>query len=139
MGRIYWDLAILALVLVSPAFGQYVGVIQACSRDVVKFCAPDRPDGNRLIECTEAHFQDFTEACKAALVKIAAVRDACRVDIQGQCPGVKPSAGRILLCVKQQFAALGVFLALAQRCRNGHSAPKSSMTDSSGCSNACNT
>jgi Cysteine rich repeat len=106
VGRIYWALAMLALVLVSPAFGQYVGVIQACSRDVVKFCAPDRPEGSRLIECTEAHFQDFTEACKAALVKIAAVREACRADIQEQCSGVKPSAGRILLCVKEHFAAL---------------------------------
>jgi Cysteine rich repeat len=106
VGRIYWALAMLALVLVSPAFGQYVGVIQACSRDVVKFCAPDRPEGSRLIEYTEAHFQDFTEACKAALVKIAAVREACRADIQEQCSGVKPSAGRILLCVKEHFAAL---------------------------------
>lgn len=106
MGRIYWALAILALVLVSPAFGQYVGVIQACGRDVVKFCAPDRPDGNRLVECTETHFRDFTEPCKAALVKIAAVREACRLDIQDQCPGVKPSAGQILLCVKEHFAVL---------------------------------
>ena len=39
-------------------------------------------------------------------MKIGAVREACGVDIQKQCPGLKPGAGRILLCVKQHFAAL---------------------------------
>jgi hypothetical protein len=106
VARIYRAFAISALLMTSPAFGQYVAVIQACSRNVAEFCAPDRPDGNRLAECTEAHFQDFTEPCKAALVKIAAVREACKPDIQEQCSGVKPSAGRILLCIKAHFAAL---------------------------------
>jgi hypothetical protein len=94
------------LVLVSPALGQYVAVIQACNRDVVEFCAPERPDGIYLAKCTEAHFQDFSETCKAALVKIASVTDACGTDVQEQCPGVRPSAGRILLCVKRHFASL---------------------------------
>jgi hypothetical protein len=105
VGKIYCASALLALLLVSPAVGQYVAVIQACSRDIVEFCA-DRQERSRLTECTEAHFQDFTEPCKAALVRITAVREACGVDIQEQCPGVKPSAGRILMCVKQHFAAL---------------------------------
>ena len=39
-------------------------------------------------------------------MKIAAVREACGADIQKHCPGVKPGAGRILLCVKQHFAAM---------------------------------
>jgi len=39
-------------------------------------------------------------------VNIAAVREACGENIREQCPGVKPSAGRILLCVKEHFAAL---------------------------------
>ncbi len=106
MGRTCEAIAILALLLVSPAFGQYVAVIQTCNRDVVKFCAPDRQERSRLIQCTEAHFQDFTEQCQAALVKIGAVSEACRVDIRQQCLGVKPGAGRILLCVKEHFAAL---------------------------------
>jgi hypothetical protein len=106
VSRIYWAFAIAALLFVSPAFSQYVGVIQACGRDVVEFCAPNEPDGSRLAQCTEAHFLDFTEPCKAALVRIAAVREACGADIEEQCPGIKPSAGRILLCVKAHFAAL---------------------------------
>ena len=106
MGRIYLAFVIAALLYVPPAFGQYVAVIQACSPDVVEFCAPDRPEGSRLAKCTQAHFQDFTEPCQAALVKIAAVREACGENIREQCPGVKPSAGRILMCVKEHFAAL---------------------------------
>jgi hypothetical protein len=39
-------------------------------------------------------------------VKIAAVREACGENIREQCRGVKPSAGRILMCVKEHFDAL---------------------------------
>jgi len=106
VGRMYWTFVAATLLYVSPAFGQYVAVIQACSRDVMEFCAPDRPEGGRLAKCTEAHFQDFTEPCQAALVKIAAVREACGENIREQCPGVRPSAGRILICVKEHFDAL---------------------------------
>jgi hypothetical protein len=106
VGRIYGAFATLALLLASPAFGQYVAVIQTCNRDLVKFCASDRLERSRLSQCVEAHFQDFTEQCQAALVNIGAVREACGADIREQCPGVKPGAGRILLCVKEHFAAL---------------------------------
>jgi hypothetical protein len=120
VGRIYWAFAIMVLLLASPAFGQYVAVIQACSRDVLEFCAPDRAEGSRLTECTKAHFQQFTEPCKAALVKITAVREACGADIAEQCPDVKPVAGRILICVKEHFAAL------SERCKDsiGHAAER---------------
>ena len=106
MGRTYWAGAIFALQLVPPAFGQYVATIQACSQDFVQFCAPDRSDGSRLTECVETHFPDFTEPCKAALAKSAAVRETCRTDVREHCPDVRPGAGRVLLCVKQHFAAL---------------------------------
>jgi hypothetical protein len=98
--------AMFVLLSVSPAFGQYVAVIQACSRDVTESCAPAQPGRGPLTECVKAHFQDFTEPCKAALVRIAAVRESCGVDIREQCPAMKPGAGRILLCVKKHFAAL---------------------------------
>jgi hypothetical protein len=58
------------------------------------------------MECVKAHFTDFTEPCKAALVRIAVVRKSCGADINEQCPAIKPGAGRILLCVKKHFAAL---------------------------------
>ena len=120
MGRIYWPCLIFGLLLESPAFGQYAAVIQACSRDLVDFCGPNRPEGSRLAKCTEVHFLDFTEPCKAALVKIAAVREACGEDIQKQCSGIKPSAGRILLCVKDHFGSL------SEQCKTaiGHAAER---------------
>jgi len=98
--------AILVLVSVTPAFGQYVLVIEACSKDVSNSCGPAQPGRGPLMECVKAHFQEFTEPCKAALVRIAAVRESCEGDIHEKCPATKPGAGRILLCVKKHFAAL---------------------------------
>ena len=102
-------LAIAGCVLmlsVSSSFGQYVSVIQACTGDFMKFCAAGQHEGGSPTECVKAHFEDFTEHCKAALVRIATVHDACGTDIQKQCPTTKPGAGRIFLCVKQHFSAL---------------------------------
>jgi hypothetical protein len=106
VGRYYLAFAIFVLLSVSPALGQYVAVIEACSRDVTVSCAPAQPGRGPLMECVKAHFQDFTEPCKAALVSIAGVRDSCGMDIREQCPAIEPGAGRILLCVKEHFAAL---------------------------------
>ena len=100
-------ISLLLLVAMTPASGQYVTVIEACTRDVTKFCHAPQPQRNFLAECIEAHFQDFNEQCRTALVRTAAVREACRADIAQQCPTARPGAGRILLCVKKHFAALG--------------------------------
>src|SRR5262245_20635496 len=85
VGRIYLSGAMLVLLSISPAFGQYVTVIQACSRDIPSLCAPGPSAGGSLVECIKAHFQDFSEPCKAALVRITAVRKSCGVDIEKQC------------------------------------------------------
>ena len=103
----YLAFAVCVLMLsVSSSFGQYVSVIQACTGDVMKFCAAGQHEAGSLAECVKAHFEDFTGHCKAALVRIAAVHDACGTEIQKQCPTTKPRAGRIFLCVKQHFSAL---------------------------------
>jgi hypothetical protein len=102
----YWAFATFVLLSGSPAFGQYVTVIQECSRDVTASCDPAQSGRGPLMECIKAHFQDFTEPCKAALVRIAAVRESCGTDIREQCPAINPTAGRLLLCVKEHFAAL---------------------------------
>ena len=105
--RIYLVFAVCVLMLsVSSSFGQYVPVIQACTGDVMKFCAAGQQGAAPLAECVKAHLDNFSQPCKGALVKIAAVREACGADIQKHCPGVKPGAGRVLLCVKQHFAAM---------------------------------
>ena len=86
----------------------------------MKFCAAGQQGANPLAECVKANFDKFNQPCKAALMKIAAVREACGADIQKQCPAVKPGAGRILLCVKQHFAAM------SEQCKEaiGHAAER---------------
>ena len=106
-GQIYLAFAVCVLMLLaSSSFGQYVSVIQACTGDVMKFCAAGRRGADPLAECVKAHFDNFSEPCKEALVKITAVREACGADIQKHCPDVKPGAGRLLLCVKRRFAVM---------------------------------
>ena len=111
-------LALLLLLSTPSAFGQYVAVIAACTRDVTKFCHAPTSQRNFLAECIESHFRDFHEQCRAALLQTAAVRKACNADIEQQCHAARPGAGRILLCMKKHFAALG------QSCRDaiGHAA-----------------
>ena len=105
--KIYLAFAVCALMLsVSSSFGQYASVIQACTGDVMKFCAAGQQGADPLAECVKAHFDKFSQPCKAALVKIASVREVCGADIQKHCPTIKPGAGRLLLCVKQHFAAM---------------------------------
>jgi hypothetical protein len=89
-----------------PSFGQYVPVVQTCTRDITTLCAASQPGSNPLAECVKTHFQDFSEPCQAALMKIASVRDACRSDIRHQCSATRPGRGRTLLCVRRRFAAL---------------------------------
>jgi len=107
-GKIYLAFAacVLLMLSASSSFGQYVSVIQACTRDVMKFCPAGQRGAEPLTECVKAHFDDFSQPCKAALVKIASVREACGAEIQKHCPTAEPGAGRVLLCVKQHFAAM---------------------------------
>jgi hypothetical protein len=119
--KTYLAFAVCVLMLsVSSSFGQYVSVIQACTGDVMKFCATGQQEAGPLAKCVKAHFDGFSQPCKAALVKIAAVRESCGADIQKHCPAVKPGAGRILLCVKQHFAAM------SEQCKEaiGHAAER---------------
>jgi len=72
----------------------------------MKFCAAGQQGADPLAECVKAHFDNFSQPCKAALMKIASVREVCGADIQKHCPTIKPGAGRLLLCVKRHFAAI---------------------------------
>ena len=114
MTRAISAIAITVSVLLpcSAASGQYVAAIQACSRDVVRHCAPSRAGGDRLTDCIKTHFNEIAWPCQTALVRIAGVSEACGADIQEHCAAVRPSAGRILICVKTHFAAL------SERCKD---------------------
>jgi hypothetical protein len=82
MGRPCLALVVLALLSISPALGQYSAVIKSCQWDSRHICGRVLPDGGQLSQCIEANFQALSEPCKAALVRIAAVRESCERDIQ---------------------------------------------------------
>jgi hypothetical protein len=98
--------ALLVMISALPAFGQYAQVIQACSKDTEQFCVATAPARAEFAACIKARFETFSEPCKAALVRVAAVSGSCRADIEAQCPSVRPGAGRVFLCVKDHYAAL---------------------------------
>ena len=112
--------AVAALFSASPASAQYSVVIAACRLDAKGVCAGAVPEGGQFAACIERNFQMLAEPCKAALVRLDAVRDACMADLQQQCPGTRPGAGRLLLCVKAHYAAL------SRSCRDaiGHAAER---------------
>jgi hypothetical protein len=49
-------------------------VIRACTRDLVTYCSAGQPAASPPLECAKSRFQDFSELCQAALVKIEPVR-----------------------------------------------------------------
>ena len=117
--KIYLAFAVGALMLSgSSSFGQYVSV-QACTGDVMKFCAAGQQGAAPLTECVKAHFDNFSEPCKGALVKIAAVREACGADIQKHCPAVKPGRPHPTVCQT-------TIAAMSERCKEaiGHAAER---------------
>ena len=65
-----------------------------------------------MTDCVKANFPAFAHSCQMALARIAAVSEACGADIQEHCPGLKPSGGRIFMCLKKHFAAL------SERCKD---------------------
>ena len=69
-------------------------------------CAGAVPESDQLAACIERNFQALAEPCKTALVRIAAVREACGLDLQQQCPAIRPGKSRLFFCVKAHYAAL---------------------------------
>jgi hypothetical protein len=106
VGRICLALAAFVLLSISAASGQYIKAKQTCSRDVTAFCNAAKSEPNGFVECIKAHFQEFSEPCKSALVTVNSVRKACQVDFREQCPANKPGSGRSLLCLREHFSAL---------------------------------
>jgi hypothetical protein len=99
-------LAAAVLLVAGPASAQYSEAITECRWDAKGICAGAVPRSGELAACIKLNFERLAEPCRNALVRIAAVRDACAADIPQQCPGTRAGAGRILLCVKAHYAAL---------------------------------
>jgi hypothetical protein len=104
--RLFSALAAVVLLSALPASAQVATVISACRFDAKGACAGAVLEGGQLAACIDRNFPTLGEPCKAALVRLAALRPDCAADIRQQCPGTKPGAGRLLFCVKAHYAAL---------------------------------
>ena len=77
-------------------------VLKACATDL-KQCAGT---GEVRQACIKVHFKEFSLPCQLALVKAAAIRKACKGDVQKNCADIVPGTGRIEACIKDHFADL---------------------------------
>ena len=78
-------------------------VIAACAADVKAQCKGTMPGETRRA-CIRVHFKEFSLPCQLALVKQAAVRKACKADVEKNCADVEPGGGRIEACMKEHFS-----------------------------------
>jgi Cysteine rich repeat len=76
-----------------------------CADDIAEFCKGVRPGGGRLARCLKEHEKDLSSQCKAGIdearAKAKEAHEACADDVQKLCKDVKPGAGRIVRCLKQ--------------------------------------
>jgi len=99
--KTYAAVAVFIALSALPTHGQLASAVQACSRDTTKHCS-----NSSFADCIKLHFAAFSDACKTALVKVAAVTSACSDDVAKQCPSMKPGSGRLMLCLKKQYPTL---------------------------------
>jgi hypothetical protein len=76
-----------------------------CAEDAAKLCKDVKPGGGRLAQCLKEHEKDLSPQCKesveAARAKAKEAYEACTDDIQTFCKEVKPGAGRIVKCLRE--------------------------------------
>jgi hypothetical protein len=77
-------------------------MVAACAPDVKAQCA--RTSGEGRIACVKTRFKDFSLRCQLALVKRAAIKKACKADVEKNCANIEPGGGRIEACLKDHFA-----------------------------------
>jgi hypothetical protein len=92
----------LALCVSGPAGAQ---TKNPCAEDAAKLCKDVKPGGGRLAKCLKEHEKDLSPQCKesmeAARAKAKEAHEACTDDIQKLCKDVKPGAGRIVKCLRE--------------------------------------
>ena len=86
---------------------------RSCRADVEQFCAGVDPGGGRIIGCLDQHQVDLSSSCREEVEKlaearerVAALRDACRADVEKNCKGVPAQAGPLLQCLQANEANL---------------------------------
>jgi hypothetical protein len=88
------------------ASAQQTGIATACAADIKSLCAGVTPGEGRLEACIKTHSGELSEACRAALLKDAAIRRLCAADIKQNCAGVPSGSGRLEACMKAHLANL---------------------------------
>jgi hypothetical protein len=93
------------LAMALPAHAHMEG---ACKADVKKFCGDLQPGGGAIRDCMKKHESELSQACKDNIAeakqkiqeKMAAIKDACKQDLQKYCANVTPGEGREMACLK---------------------------------------
>lgn len=99
---LFVGIAALALCFSGPAGAQ---TKNPCAEDAAKLCKDVKPGGGRLAKCLKEHEKDLSPQCKesieAARAKAKEAHEACTDDVQKFCKEVKPGAGRIVKCLRE--------------------------------------
>ena len=100
------SLVLISFLLLAPAraMAQQAAVRKACDADIEQHCAEVQPGAGRIKACVEAHFGEFSEPCRQALLSNVTVVKACEADVQRTCSGIAPGGGRIQACMKDHIA-----------------------------------
>jgi hypothetical protein len=77
-------------------------IVAACVHDIKFQCPGAEGDARRA--CIKVRFKEFSLRCQLAMVKLAAIRKACKADVKKNCPDIVPGSGRIEACMKDHFA-----------------------------------
>jgi cysteine rich repeat protein len=77
-------------------------IVGACVPDLRSRCTGAEGDASRA--CIKVHFKEFSLPCQLALVKLAAIKKACKGDVKKICADIVPGGGRIEACMKDHFA-----------------------------------
>ena len=85
----------------SVVFAQ-TSIVAACVPDLRSQCAGAEGETRRA--CIKARFKEFSLSCQLALVKLAAIKKACKGEVKRICADIVPGGGRIEACMKEHFA-----------------------------------
>jgi hypothetical protein len=93
--------------IVAVSFLTIPSVVLAQKGVVIKACASDLRQctgSGEAQACVKLHFKEFSLPCQLALVKLAAIKKACKADVKKICADIVPGGGRIEACMKDRFA-----------------------------------
>lgn len=95
----------LTIIAVPPVvLAQTAAALKTCIPEIKRQCGGAEGEVRRT--CIKSRFNEFSLACQLALVKLAAVKRACKADVKTKCPDILPGGGRVEACIKDHFAEM---------------------------------